>query len=142
MKVRDIMTGRVVSVPPTATVTEAAAKMRDENVGSVLVVSRGKLLGMVTDRQITHTTVADGLDPRKTSVRDIMFEGVMALEPDMDLMAAVRLQRELAMRRLPVVEDGKPVGILSVSDIAVFVKECIDTILVEGSVRVTRRGKK
>lgn len=141
MKVRDIMTARVVSVPVKASVAEAAAKMRDEKVGSVLVIERGKLVGILTDRQITHTTVADRKDPTAVSVRDIMFEDVVPLEPDMDLMVAVRLQRELAMRRLPVVENGKPVGIVSVSDIAAFVKECIDCILVEGEVRVRRRGK-
>jgi CBS domain-containing protein len=60
----------------------------------------------------------------------------------MDLLVAMRLQRELAMRRLPVVKDGKPVGIVSVSDIAVFVKEGIDCILCEGEVRAKRTGKK
>ncbi len=138
MKVRDIMTERVVSVLPSATVAEAAAKMRDEKVGSVLVTSRGKLRGLVTDRQITHTTVAAGQDPRQVRVRDIMFDEFVPLEPDMDLLVAVRLQRELALRRLPVVENDKPVGILSVSDIAAFVKECIDCILVEGEVRAKR----
>lgn len=136
MKVRDIMTERVVAVAPTATVAEAAAKMRDEKVGSVLVVSRGKLRGIVTDRLITHTAIAAGRDPRQVQVKDIMFDEFVPLEPDMDLLVAVRLQRELAMRRLPVVENDRPVGIVSVSDIAAFVKECIDCILVEGEVRV------
>lgn len=138
MKVRDIMTARVVSVPADATVADAAAKMRDEKVGSVLVVEDKGLLGIVTDRQIAHTTVADRNDPREVPVRDIMFDDFVPLEPDMDLMVAVRLQRELAMRRMPVVEHGVPVGIMSVSDLAAFVKECIDCILVEGQVRAKR----
>lgn len=141
MKVKDIMTERVVSVSANASVAEAAAKMRDEKVGSVVVVDRGKLAGIITDRQITHTAVAEGLDPKTARVRDFMVADFLPLEPDMDLIKAVRLQRELAMRRLPVVVDGKPVGIVSVSDIAAFVKECIDCILVEGEVRVARREK-
>jgi CBS domain-containing protein len=143
MKVRDIMTPRVVSCPPTATVSEAAALMRDQQVGSVLVVDAdGKLLGLVTDRQITHAVVATGNDPKTVTVEEIMFTDFVPLEEDMDLLPAVRMQRELAMRRLPVLRDGKPVGIVSVSDIAAFVKECIDCVLVEGETRVLRSGGK
>ncbi|PKQ15678.1 MAG: CBS domain-containing protein [Actinobacteria bacterium HGW-Actinobacteria-7] len=144
MKVRDIMTARVVSCAPEATVTEAAARMRDEKVGSILIVDESAgLVGLLTDRQITHTVVADGCDPNEVAVGDIMFTDFVPLEPEMDLLTAVRLQRELAMRRLPVLENGMPIGIVSVSDIAAFVKECIDAILVEGEVRVLkRRGRR
>ncbi|MFA5844244.1 MAG: CBS domain-containing protein [Coriobacteriia bacterium] len=141
MKVRDIMTPRVVSCPPSATVAEAARVMRDERVGSILVVDeKGVLVGLLTDRQITHAVVADGLDPKTVAVDEFMFTDFVPLEPDMDLLTAVRLQKELAMRRLPVLENGVPVGIMSVSDIAAFVKECIDAVLVEGEVRVLRRA--
>ncbi|MDH4140103.1 MAG: CBS domain-containing protein [Coriobacteriia bacterium] len=139
MKVRDIMTTRVVSMPRSATVTEAARMMRDERVGSVLIVENDKLVGILTDRQITHTVIADGLDPREVNVGDVMHEEFVPLEPEMDLLQALRLQRELAMRRLPVVENGTPVGIVSVSDVAAFVREGVDTILMEGTVRVRRR---
>jgi signal-transduction protein with cAMP-binding, CBS, and nucleotidyltransferase domain len=142
MKVRDLMTARVVDMPGHASVAQVAKRMRDEGVGSVLITKEGSLVGIVTDRQITHTVVADGLDPNTTEVREIMFMDFVPLEPDMDLLQAVRLQRELAMRRLPVVENGVPVGILSVSDIAAFTKELIDCVLVEGEVRVLRRGGK
>lgn len=142
MKVRDIMTPRVVAVPGDATITEAACLMRDERVGSVLVTEDGKLIGMMTDRQITHTVVADGQDPNTALVREVMFTDFVPLDPDWDFLRAVRLQRELAMRRLPVVEDGVPVGIVSVSDISAFVKELIDAVLVEGEVRVLRRGSR
>jgi CBS domain-containing protein len=139
MKVRDIMTARVVSLPRTATVTDAARTMRDEQVGSVLVLEEDKLIGILTDRQITHSVTAAGDDPGQVTVGEIMHEEFVPLEPDMDLLAAMRLQRELAMRRLPVVENGVPVGIVSVSDIAAFVREAVDTILMEGTVRVRRR---
>jgi CBS domain-containing protein len=136
------MTTRVVSMPATATVAEVARRMRDEIVGSVLITDGDRLAGICTDRQITHTVVADGHDPREVLVSAIMFTDFVPLEPDMELLTAVRLQRELAMRRLPVVENGVPVGIVSVSDIAKFTKELIDCVLVEGEVRVLRRGDK
>lgn len=142
MKVRDIMTARVVAVAADATITEVARKMRDESVGSIVVTDGKGVVGIVTDRQITHTIVADGLDPNTVTVKEIMFTDFVPLEPDWDLLRAVRLQRELAMRRLPVIENGKPVGIVSVSDIAAFAKELIDCVLVEGEVRVLRRSRK
>jgi CBS domain-containing protein len=142
MKVRDIMTPRVVSCPPSATVSQAAALMRDLQVGSVMVIEDEKLLGLLTDRQITHSVVAVGADPKTVLVEDIMFTDFVPLDEDMELLPAVRMQKDLAMRRLPVLRDGKPVGIVSVSDIAVFVKECIDCVLVEGETRVLRSGGK
>jgi signal-transduction protein with cAMP-binding, CBS, and nucleotidyltransferase domain len=143
MKVKDIMTARVVATTTAATISEVARKMRENSVGSVLVTDdAGKLLGIITDRRITHTVVADGTDPLVARVGDYMFTNFVPLEPEMDILQAVRLQRELAMRRLPVVEDGVPVGIVSVSDIAAFAKELIDLVLVEGEVRVLRRGDK
>lgn len=138
MKVRDIMTPRVVAVAADATVAEVARRMREEKVGSVLVTEDDRLLGIITDRQITHTVVADGKDPKAVTAREVMFEEFVPLEPDMELSVAVRMQRELAIRRLPVVENGKPVGIVSVSDIAAFAKELIDCVLVEGEVRQKR----
>jgi len=140
MKVKDLMTARVVDMPAESSVTAVARRMRDEHVGSVLITENNTLVGIVTDRQITHTVVADGLNPSDVLVREIMFVDFVPLEPEMDLLQAVRLQKELAMRRLPVVENGVPVGILSVSDIAAFTKELIDCVLVEGEVRVLRRG--
>jgi signal-transduction protein with cAMP-binding, CBS, and nucleotidyltransferase domain len=142
VKVSDIMTERVVAMDSKATVAIVAKRMRDESVGSVIITRRDKMVGIVTDRQITHTVVADSQDATKVLVEEIMFTDFVPLEPDMDLLQAVRLQKELAMRRLPVVVDGVPVGIVSVSDIAAFAKELIDCVLVEGEVRVLRRGGK
>lgn len=142
MKVSDIMTARVVAMPASSTITDVAARMRDERVGSVIVTEGAVMVGMITDRQITHTVVADGADPSSVLASDIMFIDFVPLEPDMDLLQAVRLQCELAMRRLPVVKDGVPVGIVSVSDLAAFAKELIDCVLIEGEVRVLRRGDK
>jgi len=139
MRVRDIMTARVVAMDVDSTVALVAKRMRDECVGSVIITRGGKMAGIVTDRQITHTVVADSRDASKVPVSDIMFIDFVPLEPDMDLLQAVRMQRELEMRRLPVVVDGVPIGIVSVSDVAKFAKELIDLVMVEGEVRVLRR---
>lgn len=139
MKVKDIMTVRVVAMPSDSSITAVARLMRDERVGSVIITEDGKLVGIMTDRQIAHTVVADGADPHTVTAGEYMFTDFVPLEPEMELLQAVRLQRELAMRRIPVVEDGVPVGIVSVSDIAAFAKELIDAVLVEGEVRVLRR---
>jgi CBS domain-containing protein len=143
MQVRDIMTPRVVAAPLGTSITDVARTMSEEGVGSLVVTDAdGKLAGIVTDRRITHTVVAAGVDPRLAFVDDYMFTDFVPLEPDMDILQAIRLQREVQMRRLPVVEDGVPVGIVSVSDVAAFAKEFIDLVLLEGEVRVLRRNSK
>jgi CBS domain-containing protein len=143
MQVRDIMTARVVAAPLGTSITDVARTMSDEGVGSLVVTDAdGKLVGIVTDRRITHTVVAAGVDPRQATVDDYMFTDFIPLEPDMDVLQAIRLQREAQMRRVPVVENGVPVGIVSVSDVAAFAKEFIDLVLLEGEVRVLRRGGK
>lgn len=128
-------------MPMDATISEVARRMRDESVGSVLVTHDGAVVGIMTDRRITHAVIAEGFDPHTAIVKDFMFTDFVPLDPEMDMMRAARLQRELQIRRLPVVENGVPVGIVSVSDIAAFAKELIDLVLVEGEVRVLRRSE-
>ena len=102
------------------TLTNVARIMRDEGVGDVLVTEDGKLRGIVTDRDIVVRAVAEGLDPQRETV-DAVFSGqdLATISPDAPLEEAVRLMREKAVRRLPVVENGRPVGILSIGDLAI-----------------------
>ncbi len=139
MKVRDVMTKGVVSISPAASAYEAARKMRDENIGSLLVIDGKRLLGIVTDRLVTLSVVAEGLDPKEIKVEDFMFESEVSLFPDMDLKKAAMVLEELEIRYLPVVEDEKVVGILSVSDIANFVEHFMDCIFAELGVRARER---
>lgn len=117
---RDCMTPSPVSVPSTATASEAAARMRDRDIGDVIVVDNGSIVGIVTDRDITVRVVANGKDPHQTPVAQICTEPVITVLADDKAETAVDLMRKYAVRRLPVVDDdGKPVGIVSLGDLAI-----------------------
>jgi CBS domain-containing protein len=115
--VRDVMTENPKTVEASATVEEAAKIMADADVGNVLVVENGEVEGIVTDRDIVVRAIAKG-EGTDTSVREVASTDVEALSPDDSVDDAIRKMEERDIRRLPVVEDGKPVGIISLGDLA------------------------
>ncbi|QEU90567.1 CBS domain-containing protein [Streptomyces kanamyceticus] len=116
--VRDVMTTGVVVVRPDASLVEAAQLMRAQDIGDVLVAVGGRILGVLTDRDITLRAVADGADPLTVSAQAICTPNPVVVTPDDAVSAAVDLMRDHAVRRLPVVEDGRPVGMVSLGDLA------------------------
>jgi CBS domain-containing protein len=92
--------------------------MANENIGNVLVVENGEVQGIVTDRDIVVRGIAKGQDPEDTSVREIASTNVEVLTPDDSIEDAIKKMEEKDIRRLPVVEDDKPVGIVSLGDLA------------------------
>lgn len=118
--VREVMTPSPMSLPATASLIEAARTMRDKDVGAVLVTKDGtELCGIVTDRDIVIRALAAGHDPEKTTLSTICSQELAELSPDASVHEAVNLMRDKAIRRIPVTEHGKPVGILSIGDLAV-----------------------
>ncbi|MFG2648664.1 CBS domain-containing protein [Streptomyces sp. NPDC048436] len=116
--VRDVMTPGVVAVGPDASLVEAAQLMRAQDVGHVLVATEGRLVGVLTDRDIAMRAVADGADPLTVSAQAVCTPNPVMVAPDDAVSAAVSLMLENAVRRLPVVEDGQPVGMVSLGDLA------------------------
>jgi CBS domain-containing protein len=118
--IEDIMTTELIAVRPRTTLQDAAAFMRDQGIGDVLVVGDdGRLEGIVTDRDVAIRGVAEGLDPATTAVTEVCTrEDLIVLAPDDAVEDALRLVRQGAVRRLPVVADGRPVGIVSLGDLA------------------------
>jgi CBS domain-containing protein len=120
MKVSDVMTTDVETVPMNGTLEEAASIMKVENVGAVPVVDEDDdLVGIITDRDIVVRCVADGKNPSETSVEEVLSHDLETIEPDADLEEAAQLMADKQIRRLPVCEDGELVGMLSIGDIAV-----------------------
>ena len=117
-RIRDVMTGQPTTLPEDATVAEAAKRMRDEAIGDVLVVREGHLTAIVTDRDIAIRAVAEDRRPAETPLRDISSGELVAVSPEDSIPDAVRIMRERAVRRIPVVEEGRPVGIVSLGDLA------------------------
>ena len=117
--IREVMTGSPVCLSPQTTLTEAAQQMDDHDIGDVLVVEDDQLRGLVTDRDIVVRAVAKGRDPKSTTLAEVCTADVATVEPDEQVSRAVDIMREHAVRRLPVVEGGRPVGIVSIGDIAI-----------------------
>jgi CBS domain-containing protein len=117
MNIRDVMTSNPRTVSPEDTIQNAARIMRDEDTGVVPVVDNGRAVGVVTDRDIVVRAVADGQLNR--SVRDIVSGDVITATPDMSTNEAAELMSEHQVRRLPVVENERLVGIVSIGDLAV-----------------------
>jgi len=121
--VRDAMTENPRSIGASASVVEAARLMRDEHIGSLPIIDEEKLVGMITDRDITTRVVAEAADPQATPVGDVYSRDLISVEPDEDLDEALGLMARHQVRRLPVVENGRLVGIVAQADIALTLKE-------------------
>jgi CBS domain-containing protein len=117
--VEEIMTRDPRTVNAGDPVIDAARIMRDDDIGDVIVVDDGTVEGIVTDRDIVVRGVAESGDPASTPVCEVCTTGVEALAPSATVDDALRKMREADIRRLPVVEDGRPVGIVSLGDLAV-----------------------
>jgi CBS domain-containing protein len=117
--VRDMMTTSPRTLDAQAGVAEAARAMLDENIGDVVVCEGGTVRGIVTDRDLAVRVIAPGRDPAETTVGDVCSSDLVTVAPGDDLDEAVGLMRQHAVRRIPVVEDGEAVGILSLGDLAI-----------------------
>lgn len=118
MNIRDVMTPNPRTVSPSDTIQNAARIMRDEDTGALPVVEDGRPIGMVTDRDIVVRAVADG-GQLSRPIREIVTTGVVAVTPEMSTREAAELMSEHQIRRLPVVEGERLVGIVSLGDLAV-----------------------
>ena len=118
MKIRDVMTPNPRTVSPDDTIQAAARVMQSEDAGAVPVVDNGRVIAMVTDRDIVVRVVAEG-GSLSSPVRTIATDGVVCAEPEMSTREASDLMSEYQVRRLPVVENDRLVGIVSIGDLAV-----------------------
>ena len=119
-KISEVMTRDPITLASTDTLAHAAKQMRDADVGDVIVVEGNAVRGLVTDRDIVVRGVAEDLDPFSTALASVCTHDLVTVSPDDSIDTAVRLVREYAVRRLPVVTaDGTPVGVVSIGDLAV-----------------------
>ena len=119
MKVRNLMTSPVIRIRPEETVDVAARTLTHYNIGILPVCDgSGKLCGLVTDRDLVTRCVASDRHPKQTRVQDVMTRQVMSVSPDMDASVAAHLMGRKQVRRLPVVEDGKLCGMVTLGDLA------------------------
>jgi len=120
LKVEDVMVEDVITVDSDVPVMEAVGLMNKQEIGCLIVVRRGKAVGIVTERDLLKRVLAESRDPKKTKVRQIMSKPLIYGEPDMDIEDAARLMFSKKIKKLPVVEKGKLVGLVTLTDLARF----------------------
>ncbi|MDQ2913605.1 MAG: CBS domain-containing protein [Chloroflexota bacterium] len=118
MKVRELMTKQPTTVEPDATLGEVATLMKQEDCGSIPVVEGGRLVGIVTDRDIVIRGIAAGVDPKTQRVSKVMSSDPVTVGPDEDVAEVEKKMADRQVRRLPVVEGGKLVGIIVTAQVA------------------------
>jgi len=118
-RIRDVMTTDLVTLSPSTTLVDAAKAMVDRSIGDVLVAEGGRLRGLVTDRDIVVRGVAEGCDNTTATLGDICSADLLAVSLGDSIEGAARLMADNAVRRLPVVDDGEVVGIVSIGDLTI-----------------------
>lgn len=119
MKVKDIMTGDVAQVAPSATIYEAAQLMQKHNIGSVPVCDNNTVIGIVTDRDIVVRNIANGNDPKNAMVQDVMTPNVATVTPETEVKDLGQIMASKQVRRIPVVDNNSLVGMVAMGDLAV-----------------------
>ena len=137
--IEDLMATKLVIVSPKQTVREAAAQMDRNGVGAVLVVDEeegsSRLVGLFSERDLLHDVVVEGLDPAATPVAAVMTKDPVTVDPDTHVRRCAELIRENGFRHLPVVREGKPVGILSTRDFQEHVVRGLESFIDEARYR-------
>jgi CBS domain-containing protein len=118
MKITELMQTDVARVDPHASLREAARLMRDKDVGDVVVAEGTQLRGIITDRDLAIRGIAESLDPETAEVGDLASAEVKTLTPSHSVDDAIALMRDASVRRIPVIDDGSVVGVISLGDIA------------------------
>jgi len=116
--VKDVMTSKVLVIAPDRTVMDAARLMRSENRGSIIVMDNMKPVGIVTERDLFKKVVAEGLMPKAVLVSDIMSTSLISIGPEQPIKSAAKLMASEEIRRLPVIQNNKLIGIITAADLA------------------------
>lgn len=135
MNVGDMMSTDLVTCSPNESLAQVARKLQQEDIGSCPVVDQDKLVGIVTDRDIAVRAVAKGLDSNDTKVSDIMSTDLVFGNQTMTLEDAARMMADNQVRRLPIVEETRLVGIVALADLAIDLEE--DELLAETVERIS-----
>ena len=142
MKLREVMTNPVVRIHPDESVAVAARTLTHYNIGILPVCGNdGRVVGLVTDRDLVTRCLASGRSPANTPVRDVMTTKIVSAQPDMDASLAAGLMGREQIRRLPVLENGRLCGMVSLGDLAVQQETGMDAgdALTEISSSLSRR---
>jgi CBS domain-containing protein len=125
LKVEDVMVREVITIDENSTVKEAAEVMNKFEIGCLIAVRKGKAMGIITERDLLKRVVADAKNANKTKVKDVMSSPLVVVEPNIDLEEAVKLMFQMKIKKLPVVEEKRLVGLVTLTDMARFQPQMI-----------------
>ncbi|NIO37950.1 CBS domain-containing protein [Candidatus Bathyarchaeota archaeon] len=125
LKVEDVMVKEVITIDEKTTVKEAAEVMNRFEIGCLIAIKEGKARGIITERDLLKRVVAGAKDARKTKVKDVMTSPLVVVEPSTELEDAVKLMFQMKIKKLPVVDEKRLVGLISLTDIARFQPQVI-----------------
>jgi|YelNatPaOPRAMG01_1025707.scaffolds.fasta_scaffold06123_2 CBS domain-containing protein len=128
MLIKEVMNRDVIAVKPETSVREAAKVMAKYHIGSLIILEEERIAGIITEGDILRKVIVEGKDLDETKVREIMTERVFTIEPDKTIDDAVKLMTEKKIKKLPVMENEKLVGIITASDIMVVEPKLIEAI--------------
>jgi len=120
LKVEDVMVREVITIDENSTVKEAAEVMNKFEIGCLIAVRKGKAIGMITERDMLKRVVAEAKDATETEVKDVMSSPLVVIEPSVELEEAVKLMFKMKIKKLPVVDGKRLVGLITLTDIARF----------------------
>jgi len=125
LKVEDVMVESVITVDADSSVMKAVKIMNEHEIGCLVVTRKGKAVGIITERDLLRRVIAKSKNPSRIKVREIMTKPLIAGQPDMDLEDATRLMFEKKIKKLPVVEHGRLLGLITLTDVARFQPQMI-----------------
>lgn len=125
MQIREIMNTEVKTIKPSCDVREAAEKMCENRIGCLVVVQKGRMVGILTERDVIMRVVAEDLVPSKTRVDDVMTTEVVMIEPDRDVEDAAEIMTRREIKKLPVISNDRLIGIVTLADICAVQPEMI-----------------
>lgn len=138
ISVREVMSPTPVSLPQHATVAEAAHLMKEKEIGSLLVSNAGKTVGLVTERDLVVRVLAESKDPEKTLVESIMSSPIVTVDPDTNIVDAIRKMSRLNIRRLVVMEKGKTGGVVTERDILKVAPDLMEVLGEAAAIRAPK----
>lgn len=125
LKVEDAMVKEVITIDGKSTIKEAADIMNRFEIGCLIVTKNRKAVGILTERDLLKRVISQTKNPRKTKVETVTSKPLIVVEPDMDLEEAAKLMFKLKIKKLPVVENGRLVGLVTLTDLARFQPQMI-----------------
>lgn len=128
IKVEDVMVENVVTVNAETNVKEAVELMNKHEIGCLMVVKRGKAIGIVTERDMLRRVLVGGKDPKKTKVREVMSTPLIVGNSQMEIEEAVKLMFQMKVKKLPIVDKGKLVGLVTLTDLARYQPQMIEVL--------------